>query len=112
MPAFVRRLVAVAATAVVAALALTGCGRGEQHVALAVHRAERPDGVVVLHVECADRVQVDLGPDPAGSGLPQVTVWGDPQIGTCDAKGRISGRDLPGPQFVDGATSQVVTIDA
>ena len=110
MHPIVRRLVAVAATAVVAALALTGCGGSEQHVALAVQRAERPDGIVVLHVECAEDVEVELGPDPSGSPLPQVTVWGDPVVGRCDAKGRLDGQDLPGDAFVDGATSQVVTI--
>ena len=110
MPLIIRRLLAVAAAVVVAVLALTGCGGGEEHVALAIERAERPDGTVVLHVECADDVEVALGPDPAGSGLPQVTVWGDPKVGTCDTEGRLSGSDLPGDQFIDGATSQVVTV--
>jgi len=96
---------------VVATLALGGCGGGEQRVALAIQRAERPDGVVVFHVECADDVEVELRSDPAGSGLLEVTVWGDPQVGTCDTKGRASARDLAGDRFVDGATSQVVTVE-
>lgn len=79
-------------------------------MALAVQRAERPDGIIVLHVECADDVAVELRADPEGSGLSQVTVWGNPKVGTCDTKARVSGRDLYGNRFVDGATSQVVTI--
>ena len=104
------RRVMVAGAVLVVPLALAGCGGGEQRVALAIHEAERPDGIVVLHVECADDVEVQLSPDPSGSALPQVTVWGDPVVGRCDRKARVSGRDLPGDAFVDGATSQVVTI--
>jgi hypothetical protein len=82
----------------------------EDHVALAIQRAERPDGIIVFHVECADDVRVEVRPDPAASGLSQVTVWGSPKTGTCDTKARLSARDMYGTQFVDGATSQVVTI--
>ncbi|WP_421119200.1 hypothetical protein ACE2AJ_17825 [Aquihabitans daechungensis] len=110
MHAVVRRLIAVAATAVVAALALTGCGGGESHVALAIQEAERPSGTVLLTVECADDLDVEQQIDPAGSGLQQVTVWGDPQTGTCDPQVELD--DLAADQFVDGATSQVVTIQA
>lgn len=105
----VRRLVAVAATAVVAALALTGCGGGEQHVALAIGEAQRADGTVVFTVECADGIEVDQRPDPAGSGLEQITVWGNPKTGTCHPDAGVD--DLTGDQFVDGATSQVVTVE-
>lgn len=99
------------ALAVVAtALALGACGGGEEHVALAIQRAERPDGIIVLHVECADDVRVEVREDPERSGLSQITVWGDPKVGTCDTKARLSGKDMYGTQFVDGATSQVVTI--
>lgn len=109
MHPFVRRLVAVAATAVVAALALTGCGGGEEHVALTIQKAERPHGTVELTVECATDIEVDLRPDPAGSGLEQVTVWGNPKMGTC--RPDASSNDIAGDRFVDGATSQVVTVE-
>lgn len=105
----VRRLLAVAATAVVAALALTGCGGGEDHVALAIQRAERVDGGVTFTVECADAVEVAVRPDPEGSGLQQVTVWGDPKVGTCVPDARTS--EVEADRFVDAATSQVVTVD-
>ncbi|MCU1371808.1 MAG: hypothetical protein JWO77_3002 [Ilumatobacteraceae bacterium] len=108
MHPLVRRLVALAATAVVAALALTGCGGGEDHVALAIQQAERPHGTVVFTVECAEEIEVELAPDPAGSGLEQVTVWGNPRTGTCHPDA--ASDDLAGDQFVDGATSQVVTV--
>jgi hypothetical protein len=104
----VRRLLAVVATAVAAALALTGCGGGEQHVALAIQKAERADGAVRFTVECAEDIEVDQRPDPAGSGLIQVTVWGDPQVGTCHPEATAEG--LSGDRLVDGASSQVVHI--
>lgn len=111
MHPLVRRLVAVAATAVVAALALTGCGGGEEHVALAIQKAERPHGTVILHVECAEDIEVEQRPDPEGSGLQQVTVWGDPKVGTCDPVDQAALNDLGEDRFVDGATSQVVTVE-
>jgi hypothetical protein len=97
----------VAATTVVAALALTGCGGGEDHVALAIQEAVRTDGAVVLTVECASDVDVEVRPDPDGSGLQQVTVWGDPETGTCHPDATV---DLAGDRFVDGASSQVVAV--
>lgn len=108
MPPFVRRVIAVAATAVVAALALGGCGGGEEHVALAIQEAERLDGAVVLTVECATSIEIDQRPDPEGSGLDQVTVWGDPENGTCHPVAQLDGFEAD--QFVDGASSQVVTV--
>jgi hypothetical protein len=111
MPLLARRLLAVAATAVVAALALAGCGGGEEHVALAVQKAERPNGTVILHVECAEDIEVEQRPDPAGSGLQQVTVWGDPKVGRCDPTNQAALNDLAEDEFVDGATSQVVHVE-
>jgi hypothetical protein len=106
-PSF-RRILAVTATAVVAALALGGCGGGEEHVALAIREAERQGGSVHLTVECASNIEIDRRPDPEGSGLDQVTVWGDPQSGTCNPDARLD--DLAADRFVDGASSQVVTV--
>ena len=77
-------------------------------MALAIHRAERPHGTVVLTVECATNIEVDQRPDPAGSGLEQVTVWGDPQMGRCHPD--VGLNDLAQDRFVDGATSQVVEV--
>lgn len=108
MHPILRRLLAVTATAVVAALALSGCGGGEEHVALAIQQAERQGGAVVLTVECATDIEIEQHADPEGSGLVQVTVWGDPKTGTCHPDARLD--DLPADQFVDGASSQVVTV--
>lgn len=91
-----------------ATLALGGCGGGERHVALAIQTAERSDGAVVLTVECATDLEVERAPDPEGSGLVQVTVWGDPANGTCDPQVELD--DLDQEKFVDGASSQVVTV--
>ena len=105
-----RRPLAVALAALAAGAALTGCGGGEEHVALAIRSAERPNGTVLLHVECATNIEVEQRLDPAGSGLQQITVWGDPQMGTCDPTDQAALNDLGEDRFVDGATSQVVTV--
>ena len=113
MPTLPRHPLAVAAAVLAVALALTGCGGGEQHVALAIQKAERPHGTVLLHVECADDIEVEQRLDPAGSGLQQVTVWGNPKVGTCEPwdPGDAALDDLSEDRFVDGATSQVVTVE-
>jgi hypothetical protein len=105
-----RRTPALVLAAVTGAVALSSCGGGEHHVALAIEQAERSSGTVVLTVECATGIDVDRRPDPAGSGLDQVTVWGDPKTGTCHPD--VTLDDLPQDKFVDGASSQVVTVTA
>ena len=98
------------AAGVVGVLVLGACGGGEEDVALAIETAERPNGVVLLHVECATDIEVEVRPDPAGSGLQQVTVWGNPKVGTCDPTNQAALSDMSDDQFVDGATSQVITV--
>ena len=107
VPAPVRTAV-VGVAALLATLALAGCGGGEDRVALAVQGAERQEGVVLLTVECAAAIEVEQRPDPEGSGLQQVTVWGSPETGTCHPDVRLD--DLAEDRFVDGASSQVVTV--
>ena len=78
-------------------------------------------GNVHLVVECATDVTVTVGKDHGGSALAEVTVWGRPKVGRCHPDEASIGGGVhnglpPGPdgssqqKFVDGATSQVVTI--
>jgi hypothetical protein len=76
-----------------------------------------------LEVECADHVRVELRDDPAGSGLTQITVWGRPRVGRCtptdasvnqfelDRRAQANGQ-RNADKFVDGATSQVVSLSS
>lgn len=110
-----RRALLIAAVVLFAlgAVAIGAATRpSEDRVALAIQKAERPNGTVLFHVECADDIEVEQRPDPAGSGLIQVTVWGRPRVGTCEPwnPGGAADDDLGVDQFVDGATSQVVTV--
>ena len=98
-------------------------GADAGRTALAIQRAT-PFGFgggVLLQVECADQVTVERRPDPAGSGLEQITVWGRPRVGRCHPDVRVGfgvgariDADHPaGPlKFVDGASSQVVTVSS
>lgn len=104
----VRAVVGGAVGVVVVAILAGGGGGGEPRVALAVQRAERAGDVVLLTVECADDLEVDQQPDPAGSGLPQITVWGSPKMGRCVPPVAVDA--LAGDEFVDGASSQVVIV--
>lgn len=94
----------------VAAAALAGCGGGEERASLAIDRAERRGDVVVLTTECADDVEVEARPDPAGSGLVQVSLWGAPVVGRCAPEVEV---EVPAEQakLVDAATGQVVDIE-
>lgn len=97
----------------IAAVAIGAATRPDEgRVALAIQEAERPNGTVLLHVECADDIEIETRPDPAGSGLLQVTVWGHPKVGTCEPwnPGDAAMNDLPDDRFIDGATSQVVVV--
>jgi hypothetical protein len=108
-----RALLIIAAALVVVGVAIVGAATrpSEDRVALAIQGAERPNGTVILHVECADDITIEQRPDPEGSGLEQVTVWGSPRTGTCDPTDRAALSDLREDRFVDGATSQVVTVE-
>lgn len=89
---------------------LGACGGGEDRVALAVDEARRTGDVVVVSTECADEVRAELRPDPQGSGLVQVSLWGRPQVGRCQPTTTI---EVPVDQtkLVDAATGQVVDIE-
>ena len=77
-------------------------------------------GAYRLKVECADHVTVEVRPDPSGSGLPEVTVWGRPRVGRCHPDATFGGgvgpridphNPTPHPRkIIDGATSQVVSL--
>ena len=111
MPA--RRAIAIAAALVLlAVIVLVGRATrpSEARVALAIQRAVRPHGTVIFTVECATDIEVRQAPDPAGSGLTQVTVWGRPKVGRCNPTNLAADGDLGSDTFVDGATSQVVHV--
>ncbi len=99
--------------AVVAAMgvaALSGCGVDQGRTALAITAATRTaDGALVVATECAQRLEVHVGPDHGGSDLPEITVWGVPEVGRC--RPGIAVAVPPGTtKVVDGATSQVVDL--
>ena len=109
MPSFARRLLAVAATAVVAALSLAGCGGGEERVALAITETEWVDGTrLVVRTECADIDEATFTPGE-GDQPATMTIWGAPKLGTCQPQIVVpvaSGT----AKVVDAATSQVVEL--
>lgn len=96
---------------IVAASVLAGCGGDDGRTALAIDRAEVVDGGIVLLGECADRLEADVSPDPGGSGLTQVTLWGRPRIGRCRARLQVDLVSAP-DKIVDGATSMVISVQA
>ncbi|WP_426573367.1 hypothetical protein [Aquihabitans sp. McL0605] len=122
-----RRILIAVAVVVIAGAAFIGLSDGygaDSHETPLPISGVHPVGFsanLQLEVECADHVRVEVRPDPAGSGLPQVTVWGRPRIGRCtptdatintlqlarDAQQR--GEPVP-TKIVDGATSQVVSL--
>ncbi len=77
-------------------------------------------GGVSLQVECADQVTIERAPDPSGSGLEQITVWGRPRVGRCHPDAQVAfplepvtpGKSRQPLKFVDGTTSQVVTVSS
>lgn len=100
------------AVLVVAALAVTlaGCGGDEERVALAIDEARRTGDGVELSTECASSLEVQVRPDPAGSGLVQVSLWGRPELGRCAATIALDEVPADATKLVDAATSQVVDI--
>ena len=103
---------AVALGAVVGLLALAGCGGSEGRASLAVDGARRDGRLVIVTTECADHLAVEVRPDPAGSGLVEVSLWGRPRLGRCQASTAVDGIPADQPKLVDAATGQVVDIDA
>ncbi|MGI8755309.1 MAG: hypothetical protein ACR2MB_05510 [Acidimicrobiales bacterium] len=108
MPSPLRRILVGVALVGPASWTLVSCGLHQGRTALAIQSARRPNATVLLKVECADDIEIDEGPDPAGSGLEQVTVSGRPRVGRCHPS--IGLNDLGGDRFVDGATGQVVEV--
>lgn len=90
--------------------ALAGCGIDQGRTALAITAATRTaDGGLVIAAECAKRLEVHVGPDHGASDLPEVTIWGVPEVGRCTPE--IAVAVPPGTtKVVDGATSQVVDL--
>ena len=118
--------IAVVAIAGVAIVGLTdGYGADSGEAALAIGGVHQIgfSAQLQLEVECADHVRVELRDDPAGSGLTQITVWGRPRVGRCtptdatvntfelDRRAQANGQRTAN-KFVDGASSQVVTLSS
>lgn len=117
--------VVVVVTALLAVVALAAVvhhgGAASERTALAISRIDPvgDGGDFRLVTECADHVEVEVGRDAGGSDLPQITVWGRPRVGRCDAGAAVSlppaafratDGHPPLTQVVDGATSQVVDL--
>ena len=88
-----------------------GCGREAKRTALAVREARTDSGAVVVTTECADQITFELHPDPLGSGLTQVSLWGYPTVGRCRPEIHLNGVDASTTKLVDAATGQVVSVD-
>jgi hypothetical protein len=109
MPSFTRRLLAIAATAVVAALSLTGCGGGEERVALAIDEVEWVDATqLVVRTECAEIDEATFLP-ATGDAPATMTIWGAPKLGTCQPQVVVPVA-AGTTKVVDAATSQVVDL--
>lgn len=94
---------------------LTGCGADPGRTALAIEGTRwATDGTLVVTTECAGRLEAEVGPDHGGSDLPQVTVWGRPEVGRCVAEVTVTlARDTAGrlpAKIVDGTTSMVLDL--
>ena len=92
------------------AAALAGCGGGEERASLAIDRAERHGDAIEITTECASDLEAEVRPDPAGSGLLQISVWGAPEVGRCASELAIIGVPVDQTKVVDAATGQVVDI--
>jgi hypothetical protein len=101
--------IVVLVVALTALSGLAGCGRDEDRVALAIDRATVTGSVVTVRTECAAIDQVAVRPDPAGSGRPEITVWGRPKVGRCHPSARVTVDGRP-DKVVDGATGFVVDL--
>jgi hypothetical protein len=90
-------------------LGATGCGGDEDRVALAITGTRWVDDArLELTTECAE-LEGRAWVTSRGAEPPEVTVWGSPKVGTCEAVAEI--RLVPGiTKIVDGATSQVVDL--
>jgi hypothetical protein len=108
--AVARRHLALAALVAAGSALITGCGGGEERVALAIDEARRSGGTVELSTECASSLEVQVRPDPAGSGLAQVSLWGRPELGRCTATIALDELPADATKLVDATTSQVVEI--
>jgi hypothetical protein len=103
------RPVGILLTAVAAASALTGCG-SDGRTALAIDEVTwHGPGALRITTECSTEVEVEVGVDHGGSGLPEVTVWGRPSIGRC--RPAVTVRVPRGTtRIVDGTTSLVIDL--
>ena len=107
MPRLLTALLALA----VAIATLAGCGGGEDRASLAIRTAERRGTAVVVTTECAGDVVAETQPDPAGSGLVEVSLWGSPKVGRCAPEVVLEAIPADQVKVVDAATGQVVDID-
>jgi hypothetical protein len=96
---------------------LTGCGTDPGRTALAIEATRwAEDGTLVVATECARLLEAEVGRDHGGSDLPQVTVWGRPEVGRCEPEVVVTvPRDAAGglpTKIVDGTTAMVVDLPA
>ncbi|MCB1040366.1 MAG: hypothetical protein R2701_08085 [Acidimicrobiales bacterium] len=107
-----RRLARLAPIAVAAASALSvaSCGADQGRTSLAIEEISAVDGAVRATVECATAVTAEVRPDPAGSGLLEVSLWGDPKVGRCHPEVPLLEVPSGTEKVVDGATGQVVEV--
>lgn len=90
---------------------LAGCGNDER-TALAIEDVRWRDKTsLVVSTECATDLATEVGPDHSGTGLPEVTVWGDPSMGTCRPTSVVVIPD-GATRIVDGTTSMVIDLPA
>lgn len=92
-----------------AAAAAAGCA-ADRDTALAIDGARWVEpGVLAVTTECASAVRVEVDDDPAGTGLPRVTLRGVPETGRCTPRREVR---LPADttRLVDGTTSMVVDL--
>lgn len=90
---------------------MVACG-DEPRTSLAIAEARRVGDQVVVTTECAVGVEAEVRPDPAGSGLVQVSLWGRPEVGRCEPEVVLDDLPADALKLVDAATSQVVDISS
>ena len=93
-----------------AVLAISACGADQPKTSLAIERVSVVDGIVRATTECADEVRADVRPDPAGSGLLEVSLWGTPKLGRCHRAIALDDVSPDTTKLVDAATGQVVDV--
>lgn len=103
-------LVALAALVAAATAISAGCSADHQRTALAIDEIVVHATTVRATTECADDVTAEVRPDPKGSGLLEVSLWGRPKVGRCHPSVDLDDVPTDTAKVVDGATSQVIDV--